>query len=326
MMDVDNTSVNRDIQCVDDLSAFDPFGMPIDGDNFSLFSPSRSYWAMGVDPEVGLNMHLHIPNDSGTLDTQIYDNSTKAGTGSSSASNSIWNAEGTSSATTPASTFHFKPPRSQLHDCEAKGLPPFILFTAARFYTRTAPTVAISTVKEILECACAQQQHVALLCMTISTKALYWYRLAGSPQYQASMTPDSPNHSSSNSGRPSIPSVLSSRGVESIPIQIGVFDLEEENQRLLIRGVLLREVRKLEGIVEKMQMLSDEHRRDDDTADGYRVSNWSGITWPLMKAEVQDTLQQIKEFGACGTTDWNDKYNAYVVNLVICLQIMEHDL
>ena len=86
--------------------------------------------------------------------------------------------------------------------------------------------------------------------------------------------------------------------MKSVSIQIGVFDLEDEDQKLLMRGVLLREVRKLEGVVDKMKMLGDEHRRDNEFDDEQNESNWYGVASNKMQAEVRDTLRQIKEFGA----------------------------
>lgn len=88
------------------------------------------------------------------------------------------------------------------------------------------------------------------------------------------------------------------RAVKSVSIQIGVFDLEDEDQKLLMRGVLLREVRKLEGVVDKMKMLGDQYTRDNECDDEQHESNWYGVTSSKMQAEVRDTLRQIKEFGA----------------------------
>lgn len=165
---------------------------------------------------------------------------------------------------------------------------------------------AISTLKELLDFPCVQQPHLALLYMTIASKVLFWYRLIVSSQYQPkpeSRSPSSDNNNTSNGllSPLSTGSITSDRAVKSVSFQIGVFDLEDEDQKLLMKGVLLREVRKLEAIVDKMKMLGDEHTRDDECDDEQHVSNWYAVAGSKMQAEVQDTLKQIKEFGAGGS-------------------------
>lgn len=91
---------------------------------------------------------------------------------------------------------------------------------------------------------------------------------------------------------------MSDRAVKPVSFQIGVFDLEDEDQKLLMKGVLLREVRKLQSVVDQMKRMGDEHICDDEYHDEHYVSNWFAILGSKMQAEVQDTLRQIKEFGA----------------------------
>ena len=52
---------------------------------------------------------------------------------------------------------------------------------------------AIGTLKELLDCPCVQQPHLALLCMTIASKVLFWYRRAVSSQYQCNPGRRSPS-------------------------------------------------------------------------------------------------------------------------------------
>ena len=86
--------------------------------------------------------------------------------------------------------------------------------------------------------------------------------------------------------------------VKNVSFQIGVFDLEDEDQKLLMKGVLLREVRKMEGVVDKLKTLGGEYTRDDVCDDELHGSNWYEVAGSKMQAEVQETLRQIKEFGA----------------------------
>ena len=86
--------------------------------------------------------------------------------------------------------------------------------------------------------------------------------------------------------------------MKSVSFQIGVFDLEDEDQKLLMKGVLLREVRKLQSIVDQMKRMGDEYTRDDEYHDDQQASNWYAVAGSKMQGDVQETLRQIKEFGA----------------------------
>ena len=164
---------------------------------------------------------------------------------------------------------------------------------------------AINTLKDLLNTPCVQQPHIALLYMTIASKVLFWYRLIVSSQHQSNNGQASPRSDSDNSsnGQPTPPSTssnISDRAVKPVSFQIGVFDLEDEDQKLLIKGVLLREVRKLQSVVDQMKRMGDEDARDDEYHDEQHTSNWYAVAGSKMQAEVQDTLRQIKEFGAGG--------------------------
>lgn len=155
---------------------------------------------------------------------------------------------------------------------------------------------AMGVLKELLDCSCARQPYLTLLYMTILLKALFWYRLAVSPQYHTPSTnavPDSPTHGISNPTSISPVSVQfrrPKRAVESTSIQIGVFDLEEKDQRELMRGILLREVRKLEAIIDRMRALGGGSEEDDEQ----HMSNWYALAGAKIEAELQDTIKQIK--------------------------------
>jgi len=277
----------------------------------------------------GLDLGMDLPGGSGTSDdAQVHDR-TEIGPDSVSHSifNSVWN--GQSSIPTNFSISEAPPPRTPTFDCEAEAFtalhslhsctmlhtdrPGELKQTPTRTCTRFGEVTdrmppldkvlyfnraAISTLKELLDSPGVHQPHLALLYMTIASKVLFCYRLIVSSQYQSKpglRSPSLDNNNTSN-GQPSPPSTCSNttdRGVKSVSFQIGVFDLEDEDQKLLVKGVLLREIRKLEDIVEKMKILGDEYTRDD----GQHSSNWYGAAGCKMQAEVQDTLRQIEEFG-----------------------------
>lgn len=76
-------------------------------------------------------------------------------------------------------------------------------------------------------------------------------------------------------------------------IQIGVFDLDEDDQKTLQRGVLLRETRKAEKIVEKMASLNSERTTDDDGGGG-NVTSWYNLGSSKIRKELQETIKKIK--------------------------------
>ncbi|KAI9707014.1 MAG: hypothetical protein M1820_004602 [Bogoriella megaspora] len=164
--------------------------------------------------------------------------------------------------------------------------------------------VAMSNLRDLLDCPCAQQPHLALLYMTIISKSLFWYKLAVSSQYQSicgsnliqSQSPSCGGSIAGSNSPGGIQPKTTDRAVKSTPIQIGVFDLEEEDQKVLMRSVLLREVRKVEAIVDVMKSLSGTGIRDDD-GDDEHGADWYGSMASRVKVEIQDTLKRIKEFG-----------------------------
>lgn len=248
------------------------------------------------------------------------------------ASDSIWN--GQTSIPTNFSISEPPEPRTPSFDCEAEAFtalhslhtctmlhtdpPGLFKQTPTRTYTKSGEITdrmppldkvlyfnraAISTLQELLDAPGFHRPHLALLYMTIVSKVLFWYRLIVSSQHQSKLGPRPPsldNDKASNrhASPPSTCSNTTDRGVQSVSFQIGVFDLEDEDQKLLIKGVLLREVRKLEDIVIKMRMLGDEYTRSNECDGGQHGSSWYGVAGYKMQAEIQNALRQIEE---CGT-------------------------
>ena len=254
---------------------------------------------------------------------------------SDSATNNSWDGAPLAPPTTAASSV-FEPPEPQTvpYDCEAEAFTALhslhsctMLHTdhpgeVNQITTRTRTSfggvtdlmppvdkvlyfnrAAISTLRKLLDAPCVQQPHIALLYMTIASKVLFWYRIIISSHYQANSRPPVPSLSSGSSSSDQLSSTgttssATDRTVKPVSFQIGVFDLGDEDQKLLMKGVLLREVRKLEMVVGEMKRMGDESMRDDAYHDEQHALNWYAVAGKKMQAEVQDTLRQIKEFGA----------------------------
>lgn len=80
--------------------------------------------------------------------------------------------------------------------------------------------------------------------------------------------------------------------MKPVSFQIGIFDLGDEDQKLLMKGVLLREVRKLESVVGEMERLGDERTRDDEYHDEQHVLNWYAVAGTKLKEHIQFLLIQ----------------------------------
>jgi len=172
--------------------------------------------------------------------------------------------------------------------------------------------VAISTMKELLQCQCAQHPHLALLYMAIILKTLFWYRLAVNPQYETMSLPESmcnPDGPPSGTGTPDanslasaemppVPPNMVARNVTATTIQIGIFDLEEEDEKLLMRSVLLREVKKVQSVVDEMKTLNAAQGRDEFGDEEHHSSSWYATGGARLEEEVNDTLKKVKEMGA----------------------------
>jgi hypothetical protein len=146
--------------------------------------------------------------------------------------------------------------------------------------------------------------------MTILSKALFWYRLAVNPQYEslspANILPGSPGSrsnphispsSTDSSDVPAKPTNLTDRAIKVKLIQIGVFDLEEEDKKLLMRSVLLREVKKVKAAVKVLKTLGAAKARDKYRDEEQTISSWYAVGGVNLEKEVQDTLKQVKEIG-----------------------------
>ena len=144
---------------------------------------------------------------------------------------------------------------------------------------------ALSGVVKLLDCACAQRPHLAILYMSIITKMLSLYEIAAttdisSPDCPSSASPASATH---NLSGPHL--------VRSTIIQVGVFDLDEEDQATLQRGILLRQLRKMENVIEKLASLSNGDANDHDIS----VRQWHSVAVSMIKKELQRIYQNCKE-------------------------------
>ncbi|KAM0438604.1 hypothetical protein ACHAPT_001356 [Fusarium lateritium] len=131
-----------------------------------------------------------------------------------------------------------------------------------------ANKAALTNLIPLLKCPCARNPHIALLHSTILSKTIFWYRVAVTARYHA-------------------------EGVELRPmkIQLGMLDLDDDDQATLQRAVLLRELRKAEKVMETFDACS---AGDDE------VPTWHATAIQNMREELQAIIQMIKK----GQGEW----------------------
>ena len=144
---------------------------------------------------------------------------------------------------------------------------------------------ALSGVVKLLDCSCAQRPHLATLCMSIITKMLSLYEIAAttgisSPGSPSSASPTSTTHNLSGP-----------RLARSTVIQVGVFDLDEEDQATLQRGILLRQLRKMESAIEKFASFGGGDANNLDIS----MRQWHSMAVSMMKKELQSIYHNCKE-------------------------------
>ncbi|KAK3171630.1 hypothetical protein OEA41_003714 [Lepraria neglecta] len=144
---------------------------------------------------------------------------------------------------------------------------------------------ALSGVVKLLDCSCAQRPHLATLYMSIITKMLSLYEIAATTDISS---PDCPSSASPASATQNL---SGPRLARNTIIQVGVFDLDEEDQATLQRGILLRQLRKMERAIEKFASLGGGDANDHDIS----VRQWHSMAVSMIEKELQRIYQNCKE-------------------------------
>lgn len=160
-----------------------------------------------------------------------------------------------------------------------------------------ANKVALNSWSELMKCSCAQCPHLTFLYISILSKVLFWYRVAAAGNCPVSGTTENmatSNASSRTSWSPQEAPPPEQFGVQPTQIQMGMLDLDQEDQANLRRVILLRELRKVEKVIE--EMTSVQRTMDDDTDDAaYHAVKWSGLGISRIRDELQEMIRKVKE-------------------------------
>lgn len=178
--------------------------------------------------------------------------------------------------------------------------------------------VALSTIRQLIECPCAQQPHLALLYMGTISKTLVWYRIAvnlsfrTTSQFSEARGSSSPKPQYTLSPTSNMPIPTTDTAASRPPVrprantvQIGAFALAEEDEAILVRNVIAIEIKKASRLVEFLKghqaaMIPDETYRQASP----NTDSWYRIGGEKLEREIQDTLREV-----IGSTGLQESYS-----------------
>ncbi|CAG9981130.1 unnamed protein product [Clonostachys byssicola] len=156
--------------------------------------------------------------------------------------------------------------------------------------------LALNSWKRLMECTCAECPHLILLYVAILSKMLFWYYIiaekslstGGSGQDSAgdSIIVDTPTH-----GPPKI------REFDVLPtkVQVGLLDIDPEDQAIMRRAVLLRELRAMEQAIAEF---SDQINPAEGVEPHYiaqRSKKWSLTSISFIKEELDTVIRKVEQ-------------------------------
>ena len=143
---------------------------------------------------------------------------------------------------------------------------------------------ALSGVVKLLDCSCAQRPHLATLYMAIITKMLSLYELAATAEAS----------SSTSAASSTLTTLQGPRLVRTTIMQVGAFDLDEDDQATLQSGILLRQLKKMEAAIEESASMGTEAGKADGT-EQTSVRQWHNMAMSMIKIELRRIYQDCKE-------------------------------
>jgi hypothetical protein len=117
---------------------------------------------------------------------------------------------------------------------------------------------ALRELAHLLECRCAENSHIALLCFTILSKVAFWYNVAVTKTY--------------NSERVEL---------KPMKIQFGVLDFDDDDNATLHRAVLCRELQKAGSAVRAFETR-------------FKESPWGRLTIRTIREELERRIHEVE--------------------------------
>ncbi|KAF2993499.1 hypothetical protein E8E13_000507 [Curvularia kusanoi] len=153
---------------------------------------------------------------------------------------------------------------------------------------------ALANLPELLDCTCAQYPHLALLHVAILCKVLFSYRVVLCAYDTRNSAPGSEDQSPSSSGRGSSSSSINS--MPPVKVQIGELHLDADDQATLQSAILLRELRKMENMVRKMNVLDMAWANEEaETTGELSAVYWYRLSMPIICKELDTLIKMATE-------------------------------
>lgn len=155
---------------------------------------------------------------------------------------------------------------------------------------------ALNSWKRLMECNCAECPHLILLYVAILSKMLFWYYIIS----EKSLSPggsgresagDSINVDTPTGGPPKIGEF----DVLPTKVQVGLLDIDPEDQAIMRRAVLLRELRVMEQAITEF---SDQIELAGSVEPHYiaqRAKKWSLTSISFIKEELDTVIQKVEQ-------------------------------
>lgn len=162
---------------------------------------------------------------------------------------------------------------------------------------------ALSGWSKLMKCSCAQCPHLILIYVSILSKMLFWYRIAATEKHSTSGGgTEGDNNSTTNSD--SITETSSSSkeaptidkfSVHPTTIQVGMLDLDVEDEANLRRALLLRELRRTEQAIYEFMNVDRGNIEENADEAVRRTVQWSLAGIPQLIEELQDVIHIVNK-------------------------------
>jgi hypothetical protein len=149
---------------------------------------------------------------------------------------------------------------------------------------------------ELMKCSCTQCPHLILLYVSVLSKIVFWYRVAGTQEEGSTSVKEA--NGSSNTGRfanlREAPT-LDRFAVRPTDVQVGSLSLDAGDQSDMRRALLLRELRRTELAINDL-MSVDRTVADEDGGDVLRRAvEWSVSGLSGVKDELQAVIRKVEQ-------------------------------
>lgn len=155
-----------------------------------------------------------------------------------------------------------------------------------------ANRLALSGWSELMECTCTRCPHLGFLYVSIISKVLFWYRVVAARMCPLPDCELDDNHTNAPSQQRNTLDVPPEFKIRLTAIQIGILELDQEDQANLRRVMLLRELRRVDKAVAEMANMK--HVTDNDPAT-YHAAQWLQLGVSRVRDQLREVIQHVEQ-------------------------------